>query len=81
MDPQLLGKALGAIASYSLAREVFAVRFICCDAKAYDRGWVQPEQLFTILRCKGEAVPFCSRVLNYWIAWRCAEIFRVEGRY
>lgn len=45
MDPQLLGKALGAIASYSLAREVFAVRFICCDAKAYDRGWVQPEQL------------------------------------
>ncbi len=45
MDPQLLGKALGAIASYSLAREVFAVRFICCDARAYDRGWVPPEQL------------------------------------
>ncbi|TCW49549.1 putative metallopeptidase-like protein [Phytobacter diazotrophicus] len=36
---------------------------------------------FTILRCKGEAVPSCSRVLNYWIAWRCAEIFHVEGHY
>ncbi|MEO3990968.1 vWA domain-containing protein [Pseudocitrobacter cyperus] len=45
MDPQLLGKALGAIASYSLSRDVFAVRFICCDAKAYDRGWIRPEEL------------------------------------
>lgn len=45
MDPALLGKALGAIASYSLAHDVFAVRFICCDAQAYDRGWVQPELL------------------------------------
>ncbi len=45
MDPKLLGKALGAIASYALSRDVFAVRFICCDARAYDRGWVRPEDL------------------------------------
>lgn len=45
MDPVLLGKALGAIASYSLAHDVFMVRLICCDAQAYDRGWVEPEQL------------------------------------
>jgi len=45
MDPQLLGKALGAIASYSLAHDVSMVRLICCDAQAYDRGWVEPEQL------------------------------------
>lgn len=53
MDPQLLGKALGAIASYSLARDVFAVRFICCDAKAYDRGWVPPEQLLEHFTLQG----------------------------
>lgn len=53
MDPHLLGKALGAIASYSLAREVFAVRFICCDAKAYDRGWVMPEQLLNNFTLQG----------------------------
>lgn len=45
MSLQLLGKALGAIASYALAHEVFAVRFICCDAQAYDRGWVEPDAL------------------------------------
>ncbi|MGK9172101.1 hypothetical protein KXR87_02545 [Yokenella regensburgei] len=45
MEPQLLGKALGAIASYALSRDVFAVRFICCDARAYDRGWVRPEEM------------------------------------
>ncbi|VFS51848.1 vWA domain-containing protein [Budvicia aquatica] len=45
MDPQLLGKALGAIASYALAHDVSMVRLVCCDAQAYDRGWVEPEQL------------------------------------
>ncbi|MCF8168718.1 MAG: hypothetical protein K9J77_08925, partial [Rhodoferax sp.] len=45
MAPQLLGKSLGAIASYALAREVSAVRLICCDAHAYDSGWVVPENL------------------------------------
>lgn len=53
MDPQLLGKALGAIASYSLAHEVFAVRFICCDARAWDRGWVPPEQLLNHFTIQG----------------------------
>lgn len=45
MDTQLLGKALGAIASYALAHDVSMVRLVCCDAQAYDRGWVEPEQL------------------------------------
>ncbi|KEY58937.1 hypothetical protein [Serratia sp. DD3] len=45
MNIQLLGKALGAIASYALAHDVQQVRFICCDAQAYDKGWVMPEQL------------------------------------
>jgi len=45
VQPQLLGKALGAIASYAIAREVYAVRLVCCDAVAYDGGWVEPERL------------------------------------
>lgn len=53
MQPQLLGKALGAIASYSLAREVYAVRLVCCDASAYDSGWVEPERLFDSFAVKG----------------------------
>lgn len=53
MEPQILGKALGAIASYSLAREVYAVRLVCCDASAYDSGWVEPERLLDRFTLKG----------------------------
>jgi predicted metal-dependent peptidase len=53
MDPQLLGKALGTIASYAMAREVFAVRLICCDAAAYDSGWVEPERLLDRFAVRG----------------------------
>lgn len=52
METQLLGKALGAIASYAMARDVAAVRLVACDAQAYDLGWVEPERLmdrFTLL--------------------------------
>lgn len=40
MDRQLLGKALGAIASYAAARDVPAARVVYCDAAAYDAGYV-----------------------------------------
>lgn len=53
MEPQLLGKALGAIASYVLARDVMAVRLICCDAQAYDSGWVEPERLLERFSVRG----------------------------
>lgn len=53
MDPALLGKALGSIASYALARDVYAARLICCDAHAYDCGWVEPEQLLYRFSIKG----------------------------
>lgn len=45
MSLNVLGKALGAISSYALSRDVYAVRVICCDAQAYDSGWVIPEML------------------------------------
>ncbi|MBK7051934.1 MAG: peptidase [Rhodoferax sp.] len=53
MATQLLGKALGAIASYAMARDVMAVRLICCDAQAYDSGWVEPENLLDRFSLRG----------------------------
>jgi predicted metal-dependent peptidase len=53
MDTQLLGKALGAIASYAMARDVISVRLICCDAQAYDSGWVEPERLLDRFSLRG----------------------------
>jgi predicted metal-dependent peptidase len=45
MDVRLLGKALGAIASYSAARDVPAARVVFCDAVAYDAGYVPVEDI------------------------------------
>ncbi|SMD20521.1 DUF2201 family putative metallopeptidase [Lentzea albidocapillata] len=45
MDPKLLGKALGAIASYAAARDVPAARVVFCDAMAYDAGYVPVEDI------------------------------------
>jgi predicted metal-dependent peptidase len=53
MAPKLLGQALGASASYSLAREVEAVRLVSCDASAFDHGWVPPEALLERYQVRG----------------------------
>lgn len=53
METKLLGKAIGAIASYAQAREVFAVRLVYCDATAYDAGWLPPESLLERIAVKG----------------------------
>ncbi|MBN1427973.1 MAG: peptidase [Anaerolineae bacterium] len=45
MDRQLLAKALGAIASYSITHDVPAVRVVFCDAAAYDQGYMPPEDI------------------------------------
>ncbi len=45
MRPELLGKALGAIASYAEAKEVHFVRVVFCDARAYDAGYLTPEEI------------------------------------
>ncbi|MCG8456248.1 MAG: VWA-like domain-containing protein [Holophagales bacterium] len=45
MDRTTLAKGLGAIASYSLARDVAAVRVLFCDAAVYDQGYLPPESL------------------------------------
>jgi len=53
MERKLLAKALGAIASYSLARDVSRVRLVFCDAVAYDEGYVAPEAISERVRVRG----------------------------
>lgn len=47
MSAELVGLALGAAASYSVAKEVPFVRVVFCDAAAYDTGYVAPILLIT----------------------------------
>jgi predicted metal-dependent peptidase len=53
MGHQLLAKALGTIASYSIARDVPSVRVVFCDAAAYDQGYVPPEDIAGRVKIKG----------------------------
>lgn len=53
MDRSLLAKALGTIASYSIAREVSLVRVVFCDAMYYDQGYMQPETIAESVKVKG----------------------------
>ncbi|MDX2565220.1 hypothetical protein PV371_37035 [Streptomyces sp. TX20-6-3] len=53
MDNALLGKALGAIASYATAREVPAVRVVFCDTAVYDAGYLPPETIAEQVQARG----------------------------
>ena len=53
MSPELLGMALGSIASYGAAREVPLVRVVFCDARAYDAGYMAPEEIAGRVQVKG----------------------------
>jgi predicted metal-dependent peptidase len=53
MGTELLGKALGAIASYSISHDVPAVRVVFCDAVAYDQGYMLPEAIAGSVRVRG----------------------------
>lgn len=53
MDARLLGKSLGAITSYCLARDVPRMRLGFCDAVAYDEGSVASEALAARVRIRG----------------------------
>lgn len=53
MSPTLIGKALGAAASYSVAKDVPLVRVVFCDADAYDIGYVAPEDIAGRVMVKG----------------------------
>ncbi len=53
MDRAVLAKALGAIASYSAARDVHAIRVLFCDAVVFDEGYLTPEEIAGKVRVKG----------------------------
>ncbi|MEV6276126.1 hypothetical protein [Nocardia sp. NPDC051832] len=53
MDTQLLGKALGAIASYATARDVPRARVVYCDAAAYDAGYLPVDEIAQGARVRG----------------------------
>ncbi|MFF9322283.1 hypothetical protein ACF1BP_36140 [Streptomyces sp. NPDC014735] len=53
MSTRLLGKALGAIASYADARDVPAARVVFCDAAAYDAGYLPPAEIAGRVRVHG----------------------------
>ncbi|NBI27458.1 vWA domain-containing protein [Chengkuizengella marina] len=53
MDKKLLSKALGAISSYSLSRDVPFARVVFCDAMAYDAGYLSPEEIAGRVQVKG----------------------------
>jgi predicted metal-dependent peptidase len=53
MDRTLLGKALGAIASYAEARDVPAARVVFCDAAPYDAGYLPVTEIAGRVRVHG----------------------------
>ena len=53
MDRVLLGKALGAIASYATAKDVRHVRVVFCDAATYDQCYVDVLEIVGRLTVRG----------------------------
>ena len=53
MDRVLLAKALGTIASYSIARDVVQVRVVFCDATTFDQGYMAPEDIAGNVKVRG----------------------------
>lgn len=65
MDRRTLAKALGAIASYAEAKEVPAVRVVCCDAAPYDMGYLPAGEIAGRVRVQGRG----GTVLQPGIDW------------
>ncbi len=72
MSRSLLAKALGAIASYAISRDVPQVRLVFCDATYYDEGYVAPETIADRVQVRGRggtvlqpAVSFLERAKDF----------------
>ncbi len=68
MDRETLGRALGAIASYSEARGVPTVRLVMCDASPYDSGMVAPTELRGIYPVIGRGGTALQPAINLLLA-------------
>lgn len=53
MSRTLLGKALGAIASYATARDVTAARVVFCDAAPFDARYLPVAEIAHKVRVRG----------------------------
>ncbi|MBQ9867178.1 MAG: hypothetical protein IJM34_09175 [Lachnospiraceae bacterium] len=53
MNAEMIGYALGAIASYSAAKEVPYARVVFCDADAYDAGYLAPDDIAGRVEVRG----------------------------
>ncbi|MFE3051656.1 hypothetical protein [Nocardia sp. NPDC059239] len=53
MSEELMGKGLGAIASYALARDVPRARVVFCDAAAHDAGYLPVDEIASRVRVRG----------------------------
>jgi predicted metal-dependent peptidase len=53
MDRHTLAKALGSIAGYAQAKDVPAVRVVCCDAAPYDLGYLEAQDIAHRVEIKG----------------------------
>jgi hypothetical protein len=53
MNVTLLGKALGAIASYAAARDVPSARVVFCDAAPYDAGFLPVDEIAGKVKVRG----------------------------
>lgn len=53
MSSKDIGKALGSVVSYAVSKEVQSIRLVFCDAKAYDQGYVNPNEIAYKVEVKG----------------------------
>ena len=53
MSSEMIGVALGAIASFADSREVKQVRVVFCDAAAYDAGYMEIAEVAGTVEVKG----------------------------
>jgi len=65
MDRTDLGKAIGAIVSYAMSRDVPAVRLVECDAAVHDKGYVAPEALLDRVEVRGRGGTVLMPAIRY----------------
>jgi len=68
MDRNLLGRSLGAIASFAEARGVPAIRLVLCDAQPYDKGFVEPSDLRGLVAVQGRGGTVLQPGINYLLS-------------
>ena len=65
MPRELLGKALGAIASYAAAKDVAAARVVFCDAAIHDAGYLPVEDIAGRVQVRGRGGTVLQPAVRY----------------